>query len=128
MNTRQNLKKKDLSFRSEIGISDIFFKRLYKESFEDLQINRNWKFQIRATVSHGDPWWPFNVFAKLHKSPFLIANIIKDVLSDLRQFLATESPWKLMKNAFYFILEALFVLKIFKFSSWGFGQVKKWLD
>ena len=26
-----------------------------------------------------------------------------------------ESPLKLMKNAFYFILKALFVLKIFKF-------------
>ena len=28
-----------------------------------------------------------------------------------------ESPLKMMKNAFYFILEALFVLKIFKFLS-----------
>ena len=26
-----------------------------------------------------------------------------------------ESPLKMMKNAFYFILRALFVLKIFKF-------------
>ena len=38
---KAKFEKKDLSFRSEIGISDIFFKRLYKESFEDLQINRN---------------------------------------------------------------------------------------
>ena len=28
--------------------------------------------------------------------------IIKDALSGLRQFLATESPLKIMKNAFYF--------------------------
>ena len=28
-----------------------------------------------------------------------------------------ESPLKVMKNAFYFILKALFVLKIFKFLS-----------
>ena len=28
-----------LLFRSEIGIFDIFIKRLYEESFEDLQIN-----------------------------------------------------------------------------------------
>ena len=28
----------------------MFFKRLYEESFEDLQINSNWKFQIRATI------------------------------------------------------------------------------
>ena len=34
------------------------------------------------------------------------------------------------KNAFYFILKALFVLKIFKFLSWRFGNVKKtaWLE
>ena len=31
----------------------------------------------------------------------------------------------MMKNAFYFILKALFVLKIFKFLSRLFGHVKK---
>ena len=36
-----------------------------------------------------------------------------------------ESPFKMMKNAFYFILNALFVLKIFKFLSWLFGHVNK---
>ena len=41
---------------------------------------------------------------------------IKGALSGLRQFLATESPLKLMKNA-YFTSKALFVLKIFKFLS-----------
>ena len=42
----------------------------------------------------------------------------------------TESPLKMMKNAFYFILKALFVLKIFKFLSWLFGNVEKtaWLE
>ena len=35
-----------------------------------------------------------------------------------------DSPSKMMKNA-YFILKALFVLKIFKFSSWLFGHVEK---
>ena len=29
--------------------------------------------------------------------------------------MATESPLKLMKNAFYFTVKAVFVLKIFKF-------------
>ena len=42
---------------------------------------------------------------------------IKGALSDLRQFLATESPLKMMNNAFYFTSKALFVLKIFKFLS-----------
>ena len=33
-----------------------------------------------------------------------------------------ETPLKIMKNAFYFILKALFVLKVFKFLSWLFGH------
>ena len=41
-----------------------------------------------------------------------------------------ESPLKKMKNAFYFIVKAYFVLKIFKFLSWIFGHVEKtaWVD
>ena len=37
---------------------------------------------------------------------------------------------KMMKNAFYFILKAIFVLKIFRFLSWIFGHVEKtvWLE
>ena len=40
---------------------------------------------------------------------------LKGALSGLRQFLANESPLKMMKNAFYFTLISYFVLKIFKF-------------
>ena len=40
---------------------------------------------------------------------------IKGVLSDLRQFFATEIPLKIMKYVFYCTLKDLFVLKIFKF-------------
>ena len=41
-----------------------------------------------------------------------------------------RSPLKLMKNTFYFVLKALFPLKIFKFLSGVFGQVEKttWLE
>ena len=35
--------------------------------------------------------------------------------SKVRQFLATESPSKIMKNAFYFTLKALLVLMTFNF-------------
>ena len=49
---------------------------------------------------------------------------IKGALLSLRQFLATASPLKMMKTAFYFTLKALLVLKIFKFLSWIFGHVK----
>ena len=43
-------------------------------------------------------------------------------------FWATESPLKMIKNAFYFISKALFILKIFRFLSWFFGHVAKRLD
>ena len=43
--------------------------------------------------------------------------LFKGALSGLRYFLATESPLRMMKNAFYFTPNALFVLKIFKFLS-----------
>ena len=43
--------------------------------------------------------------------------LFKGTLSGLRQFLATESPLKMMKNAFYLTLKALFVFKMFKFLS-----------
>ena len=46
----------------------------------------------------------------------------------LRQFLTTKSPLKMMKNAFYFTSNALFVLKMFKFLSSFFGNVSKRLD
>ena len=42
---------------------------------------------------------------------------IKGALSGLRQFFATESPLKMMKDDFYFTSKALFILKIFKFLS-----------
>ena len=55
--------------------------------------------------------------------------MVKGALSGLIQFLATESPLKMMKNAFDFTVKALFVLKIFKFLSWLLGHVEKvWLE
>ena len=53
---------------------------------------------------------------------------LKKAPLDLRQFLATERPLKMMKIVFYFTLKVLFVLKIFKFLSWLFGHVEKQLD
>ena len=49
-------------------------------------------------------WRPLKVFAKLHKSLLLIANTVKGAVSGMRQFLATESFWKIMKDTFHFIL------------------------
>ena len=53
---------------------------------------------------------------------------LKGALSGLREILATDSPLKMMKNAFYLTSKALFVLKIFKFLSLLFGHVSKRLD
>ena len=39
-------------------------------------------------------------------------SLLTGALSGLRQLLATEGPLKMMKNAFYFTLKALFVLEI----------------
>ena len=52
----------------------------------------------------------------------------KGALSGLRQFLATESPLKMIKNAFYFTSKAFSILKIYKILSWLFGHVLKRLD
>ena len=43
------------------------------------------------------------------------SKIFKGALSGLRQFLATESTLKMMKNVFYYTSKDFFVLKIFKF-------------
>ena len=43
-------------------------------------------------------------------------------------FASLKTTLETMKNAFYFILKALFVLILFKILSWLFGHVEKRLD
>ena len=62
---------------------------------------------LKATLK---PHFGHNNFAK-------VTFCLKYALSGLRQFLATEIPLKMIKNAFYFTLKACLVLKIFKFLS-----------
>ena len=50
---------------------------------------------------------------------------IKGPLLGQSQFLATESPLRMMKNSFYFTLEAFFVLKMFNFVLDFFDHVGK---
>ena len=54
--------------------------------------------------------------------------IIKGPIPCLRQFLTNENPLKMMKNAFYFMLKALFFLGIITFLYWLFGYAEKRLD
>ena len=58
-------------------------------------------------------WTSFKFGIKSHK----IEHTLKGALSGLKQFLATESPLKMMKNAFHFTSKALFVLRIYEFLS-----------
>ena len=55
---------------------------------------------------------------------------IKGALSGRRQFLATESPLNMMKNAVYFTSKAHFVIQVFRFLPWIFGHVEQmaWLE
>ena len=54
--------------------------------------------------------------------------LFKGEISGLTLFLATESPLKMMRNAFYFTSKALFILKILKILSRLFGHGEKLLD
>ena len=82
---------------------------------------------IDLSLDNGQKYTKYNMYLsimmviwiKQHLSNFRssIHEKVKGALSALRQFLAVESPLKLMKKAFYFTSNALFVLKIFKFLS-----------
>ena len=56
--------------------------------------------------------WQFSLQRKKPEICYICEQgILKGALSGLRQYLANESSLKMMKNAFYFTLKALFVLK-----------------
>ena len=56
----------------------------------------------------------------------LVMNLKVGLLPFKKMFYLLQwKPLKMMKNAFYFILKALFVLKIFRFLSWLFDHVEK---
>ena len=61
---------------------------------------------------------------------YLLSQVICISLKAFSQgnIFATESLLKVMKNAFYLISKAPFILKIFKFLYWLFDHVAKWLD
>ena len=68
----------------------------------------HWRYQCSFHV--------MNNFAELQLLS-MIKFSFKGALSGLRQFWATESPLKIMKNPFYFTLKAFPVVKISKFLS-----------
>ena len=68
MNISQNLKEKPLSFRSEIGAFDIFLKRSYVESFEDLQNH----CQLKMNISNAYHYIPLKFFYLISKALFVL--------------------------------------------------------
>ena len=86
--------------------------------------------------------WPLMETKKTNEIRYWCASYLHDKLtndngkmtlfkgehSGLRHFMATESPSKMMKNAFYFTLKALFVLEIYKFLFWHLSHAGKLLD
>ena len=85
--------------------------------YKDIKGN-TWKSSVKKTVLVTSQTY------QLHSTLYWCFHWIKGALQGLRQFLITESPLKMMKNA-YFTLKALFVLKIFMFLLWLFGHVEK---
>ena len=55
--------------------------------------------------------------SEIKKTKLAPSTKFKGALSGLKQFLAAESPIKMMQNAFYFTSKAYFVLKIFRYLS-----------
>ena len=69
-------------------------------------------------------------YAQFQKGKFIYLKSVSSLPKKFCFICFIESPLKCMKKAFYFILKALSVLKIFKFSSRLFGHVEKtaWLE
>ena len=85
-------------------------------NFDHVVVSVSIKFTTGCPVSSHSLWlfscWLGWSYDHLRDVPW--EDIFKDALSGLRQFLANESSLNMMKNAFYFTLKALFVLKLFK--------------
>ena len=108
---KAKFEKRPLSFRSEIGIFDIFFKRVgIKKVLKICKsiVIENFKSVPLCSIK----WWPFKVFVKIHKSPLLLAYVDKGLRSE-----TIFGNWKPLKIEEKHFLLTLFVLKIFKFLS-----------
>ena len=87
-----------------------------KESGNMSRLNRNFYVILKFTKWPKTPGITLKSDSQLPKNFFIIC--------------VPENLLKMLKNAFYFILKTLFILKIFKFLSWLFGHTEKtvWLE
>ena len=86
-----------------------------------LHLQYNLTHLIKFWWRHGLKLWRHNLYFKI--SFFLKSD--SPLPKKIIFICLNESPLQVMKNAFYFILKALFVLKIFKFLPWLFGYVEE---
>ena len=108
-------------------------------NFENKLLHKHvhWVGGERISISRNGTekiWSRLNKYASVcsHKSSFWITRI-KIGLTPFKEssfIWFNESPLKLLKNTFYFILKTLLFLNIFKLLSWYFAHVKKaaWLQ
>ena len=85
-----------------------------------------WSYQVLSKFDNSSVFETGRVISQTHTPPK--KKTLKSNSHLPKKFLFIcfdEGPLKMMKNAFYFILNALFVLKIFKFLSWHFGHAEE---
>ena len=132
------LKNQEISWAKKLSFNHILKECLISK---DLQIIRKKAETVLISVHSSNIAENFNAFETWSSESTRCYNHLKKQASHFTSLVAlksesylpkkffficfNESPLKIMKNAFYFILKALFVLKIFKFLSWHFGQVEE---
>ena len=118
-------KKWSFSLRSLQIWSHLLKKSLIKNfifcavSLECFTADFSWLLAQKSSFGFWVVGWVLAIKSKHFKDSLEISQfptIFKAHFKSQRQFLTTESPLKMMKNAFYLTLKALFVLNIFDFS------------
>ena len=117
-----------------------FLQYVQNEIFKISRMFKNIKFTraacwINSKISNRDKSTTNLVFLFCHYCwSSLWCNYWKSLKSDTH---LTKKTWficfnlrslKVMKNAFYFILKSLLIIKMFQFLCWFFGHVKHWFD
>ena len=135
LNQNLSTKRKDfykLHFKANFlqtflrSLSSLFFVSV-KSFTEDVIINWNGKYTYNKIQEHFTEFIliPYTYDISINKIRHWLC--LKSVLSGLGQFLATESPLKMMKNAFYFTSKALFLLKrAFEVKFWALFVLTFW--
>ena len=94
----------------------IFSFRLPDVEFHHAFQQARWNFRLETKLLYHPCNRYFFPSGMTFPRGFFVRRVqIKDALPSREQFFLTESPFKMMKNAFYFTLNTLLVLKIFNF-------------